>query len=191
MSPTKPTREEIQAAEGKTVPDVIAPDLKVLFCGINPGLYSGAVGHHFASPSNRFWPAIHAAGFTDRQFEPAEEQELLHYSCGITNFVARATARASDLSRTELIEGGERLAKKVQRYQPAYIAVLGLGAYRKAFGERQAGVGPKTRTIGGARVWLLPNPSGLNAHYQIDDLARAYGALRDAAFGDAAESPNR
>lgn len=184
MSKTKPTPEQIQAAEGKTVPDVIAPGLRVLFCGINPGLYSGAVGHHFARPGNRFWPAIHAAGFTDRLLDPTEERELLRYGCGVTNFVERATARASDLSREELMEGAQRLAEKAQRYQPAYIGILGLGAYRKAFGERQAGVGRQARTIGGARVWLLPNPSGLNAHYQLDDLARVYGELRAAAFED-------
>lgn len=177
----KPTKAEIQAAEGATVPDVIAPDLKVLFCGINPGLYSGAVGHHFAYPGNRFWPAIYEAGYTDRILEPYEADELLAQGYGITNFVERATARASDLTREEFEEGGRRLRQKLARYRPAFLAILGIGAYRKAFGRRQVTVGEQAQRLGDTRVWVLPNPSGLNAHYQLDDLARLYAEVRVAA----------
>jgi TDG/mug DNA glycosylase family protein len=179
--PRKPTQEEIRAAENKTVPDVIAPGLKILFCGINPGLYSGAVGHHFAYPSNRFWPALHAAGYTERVLAPHEERELLKKGYGITNFVKRATAGARDLSTQELAAGAQRFEDKVRRYQPRYVGVLGIGAYRRAFGRRQAHVGPQPEPLGGVPVWVLPNPSGLNAHYQLDDLARLYRELRQAA----------
>lgn len=176
----KPTPEEIQAAEGKTVPDIIAPDLRVLFCGINPGLYSGAVGHHFARPGNRFWPTLHNAGFTDRILDPTEERELLQFGYGITNVVERATAGENDLTKAEIVAGGERLTAKVEAYRPRVLAVLGIGAYRKAFGRRKAHVGPQPETIGDTALWVLPNPSGLNAHYQLDDLARVYGELRAA-----------
>src|SRR5919205_2978479 len=115
MKVWKPTKEEIAASAGKTVPDVITHDLKVLFCGINPGLYSGATGHHFARPGNRFWPALYNAGFTDRLLSPFEERELLKRGYGVTNVVARTTARADELSQEELIEGGRRLKMKVRR----------------------------------------------------------------------------
>jgi TDG/mug DNA glycosylase family protein len=177
----KPTREEIKASEGKTVPDIIAPNLKVLFCGINPGLYSGAVGHHFAYPGNRFWPALHEAGFTERLLAPYEERELLNLGYGITNFVERATAGARDLARAELVAGAQRLERKVERYAPRFLGILGIGAYRRGFGKRKVEVGEQAERIGGARVWVLPNPSGLNAHYQLPDLARLYGELRRAA----------
>jgi len=176
--PHKPTPEEIKAAGGKTVPDVIASGLRVLFCGINPGLYSGAVGHHFARPGNRFWPTLYAAGFTDRLLSPAEERELLKRGCGITNLVERATAGAGELSVQELAEGGRRLEAKVTRYRPAFVAILGVEAYRRAFSQRQAAPGEQAETIAGAKVWVLPNPSGLNAHYQLEDLARIYRELR-------------
>ncbi|XXT48672.1 G/U mismatch-specific DNA glycosylase [Sorangium sp. So ce542] len=178
--PRRPTREEILAAAGKTVPDVIAPDLRVLFCGINPGLYTAAVGHNFARPGNRFWPALHAGGFTDRVLSPFEERELLKLGYGITNVVERATASADELSADELAAGGERLAAKVRRYRPRILAVLGIGAYRSAFGRPHAAPGPQPETLDATRIWVLPNPSGLNASYQPEKLAAMFRALRDA-----------
>lgn len=176
-----PTRAELLAAANRTVPDVIAPDLRVLFCGINPGLYTAAVGHHFARPGNRFWPALHAAGFTDRLMAPSQERELLRLGLGITNVAARATAAADELSAAEVAEGGRRLEDKVRRFRPRIVAVLGIGAYRGAFGRRGATPGRQPKGIGGAAAWVLPNPSGLNAHYQPPDLARLFGELRQAA----------
>jgi len=178
--PWKPTKEQLIAAEGKTVRDVIAPGLRILFCGINPGLYTATVGHHFARPGNRFWPALFAAGFTDRLLSPFDEHELLTLGFGITNVVMRATATADQLSRAELAEGGKRLAAKIRRYQPEFLAVLGVGAYRAAFGNAKAIIGEQATTIGKTRVWVLPNPSGLNAHYQPKDLARLFRELKDA-----------
>ncbi len=160
------------------MPDVIARGLNVLFCGINPGLYSGAVGHHFARPGNRLWPALHRSGFTERVLLPAEEHELLEAGCGITNLVARATSTADKVTPQELRDGLPGLERKLRRYRPRWVAVLGLGAYRTAFSRPNAVVGEQPNTLGPARVWLLPNPSGLNAHYQIDDLAREFGKLR-------------
>jgi TDG/mug DNA glycosylase family protein len=178
--PRRPSRAEILAAAGKTVPDVIAPGLRVLFCGINPGLYTAAVGHHFARPGNRFWPALHASGFTDRVISPWEERELLGRGLGITNVVDRATASADELTADELLAGGRRLAAKVRRSAPRVLAVLGIGAYRSAFARPKAALGPQAETIGATRVWVLPNPSGLNAHYAAHDLARLFRALREA-----------
>jgi len=182
MPSPRPTPEQLRAAAGKKVPDVIALNLSVLFCGINPGLYSGAVGHHFARPGNRFWPTLFRAGFTDRLLDPAEQRELLRLGCGITNFVNRATATADELSRAELIAGGRRLVAKVKRYQPRYLAVLGIGAYRVAFGRAKAVLGRQDEAIGATQVWVLPNPSGLNAHYQLANLAAQFHALREAAL---------
>jgi double-stranded uracil-DNA glycosylase len=153
----------------------------VLFCGINPGLYSGAVGHHFARPGNRFWKTLHAARFTDRVLSPFEEDLLLGYGLGITNLVNRATATAESVSADELRSGGRSLRRKLSRFQPTYVAFLGLGAYRTAFGVPSAVVGKQPKEIAGVRVWLLPNPSGLNAHYQLSDLATVFGKLRRAA----------
>lgn len=164
----------------KTVPDVIAPGLRVLFCGINPGLYTAAVGHHFARPGNRFWPALHAAGFTRRLLSPFEEQELLADGYGVTNVVARTTATAAELNREELIEGGLRLVEKIETYRPQWLAILGVGAYRTAFGRPKAALGRQEETLGGAGVWVLPNPSGLNAHYTLDGLAGKLRELRAA-----------
>ncbi|HWC13767.1 MAG TPA: G/U mismatch-specific DNA glycosylase [Actinomycetota bacterium] len=177
----RPTRQQLDAARDKTIRDVIAPGLSVLFCGINPGLYSGATGHHFARPGNRFWPALYGSGFTPRQLAPFEEQELLELALGITNVVARTTPGAADLTVTELRAGGTALVRKVERYAPRFLAVLGLGAYRVAFGDRTAVVGEQTLRIGHTRVWVLPNPSGLNAHYQLPDLVREFSRLREAA----------
>lgn len=181
--PRRPTKEELLAAAGKTVPDLIAPALRVLFCGINPGLYSGAVGCHFARPGNRFWPALYAAGFTERLLSPFEERELLKGGCGITNVVTRATATAAELETHEFVEGGRRLSSKVRRYRPAFLAVLGIGAYRAAFNRPKAQLGRQDETLGDTIVWVLPNPSGLNAHYQPKDLARVFGELRAAVEG--------
>jgi TDG/mug DNA glycosylase family protein len=180
--PWRPTKEQIAGAEGRTVPDVIAPSLSVLFVGINPGLYSGAVGHHFARPGNRFWKALHLAGFTDRVLSPFEERRLLGFGMGITNLVERATASADEVTSEELRRGARRLTEKVCRHEPEFVAFLGLGAYRTAFGQGTAEVGPRPEQICHSRVWLLPNPSGLNAHYQIADLARAFDDLRKVAI---------
>lgn len=181
IKPWKPTKEQLRAATEKTVRDVIAPDLRVLFCGINPGLYTAAVGHHFARPGNRFWPALYAAGFTDRILSPFEERELLKSGYGITNVVLRATASADQLTKEEIIAGGARLRAKVLRYRPRVLAVLGLGAYRTAFNQPKALVGRQEERIGDTVLWVLPNPSGLNANYQAEDLARLFGELKEAA----------
>ena len=180
MKLSKPTPQQIAAAAGKTVPDVIAPRLRVLFCGINPGLYSGAVGHHFARPGNRFWPTLHRSGFIDRPLTACEERELLRFGLGVTNIVTRATAAADELSDAELREGARNLQRKVKRYRPAALAVLGVSAYRVAFAKPKAKLGEQSETVGDTRVWVLPNPSGLNAHYQLADLARVFRELREA-----------
>ena len=182
IAPWKPTKEQLLAAEGKTVRDVIALRLRVLFCGINPGLYTAAAGHHFARPGNRFWPALYAAGFTNRLVSPFDERELLQSGYGITNVVMRATASADQLTREELRAGGRRLAAKVQRYRPAFLAVLGLGAYRAAWEQPKALIGRQEEMIGETVIWVLPNPSGLNAHYQAKDLARMFSELRAAVY---------
>jgi double-stranded uracil-DNA glycosylase len=174
----KPSREEIAAAEGKTVPDVLAADLQILFCGINPGLYTAAIGHHFGRPGNRFWPTLYAAGFTDRLLSPYEEHELLPRGYGITNIVARASARADELTDDELREGARILKRKIGRYRPRFIAFLGITAYRTAFQRPKAVLGRQEETLGKAGIWVLPNPSGLNAHHSLSDLARLYGELR-------------
>jgi len=179
--PWKPTKEQLLAAAGKTVRDVIAPDLRILFCGINPGLYTAAVGHHFARPGNRFWPALYAGGFTDRVLSPFEERELLKSGYGITNVVPRATASADSLTKEEIVAGGEQLRAKVLRYRPGILAVLGVGAYRTAFNQPKAAVGRQEERIGDAVLWVLPNPSGLNANYQAPALARLFGELRESA----------
>ncbi|MFI9723140.1 G/U mismatch-specific DNA glycosylase [Streptomyces sp. NPDC052396] len=178
------TPEELEAARDRLVPDVVADGLKVLFCGINPGLMSAATGHHFARPGNRFWPALHASGFTPRRLEPAEERELLEYGLGITNVVARASARADELSAVEFREGGRVLTEKVRLLRPRWLAVVGVTAYRVAFEDRQAKIGPQRRTIDGTRVWVLPNPSGLNAHWTLQTMAEEFGRLRAAAEAD-------
>jgi TDG/mug DNA glycosylase family protein len=177
----KPTPAEVAAAAGRTIPDLIGPDLLVLFSGINPSLYSAATGHHFARPGNRFWPALHRSGFTERQLRPAEQFDLPAAGLGITNVVARATARADELAPAELVEGGALLAALVERWQPRFLAVLGVTAYRAAFARPRATIGPQADRIGGVPVWVLPNPSGLNAHFQLDDLAACFAALRAVA----------
>lgn len=174
----KPTQADLLAAAGKTIADVIGPGLHILFCGINPGLYSGYTGHHFARPGNRFWPTLYAASFTDRLLKPAEEQALLTYGYGITNLVARATATAAELTAPELLAGGQRLLEKVQQYRPQVVAVLGVTAYRTAFRLPKAQMGEQPAGVGGARLWVLPNPSGLNAHYTPADLAQVFADFR-------------
>ena len=174
----KPTKEQILAAQDKKMRDIIASGLNVLFCGINPSLYSAAVGRHFARPGNRFWPTLFAAGFTDRLFSAFEDDRLLERGYGITNVVERATATAAELAESEFIKGGEVLEKKVRRYRPRVVAVLGVSAYRVAFGKKEAAVGKQEDTLGGAALWVLPNPSGLNAHYRLEDLARVYREMR-------------
>jgi TDG/mug DNA glycosylase family protein len=174
--PRRPTQAEIAAAHGKSVADVIAPGLRVLFCGINPSLYSAAVGHHFARPGNRFWPSLHAGGLTDRVLRPHEEDALRECGYGITNIVDRATARADELSKDELVAGGVRLEAKVRRLRPGVLAVLGVTAYRTAFDRPRALLGPQADTIAGAAIWVLPNPSGLNASFTLDQ----FHALADS-----------
>jgi TDG/mug DNA glycosylase family protein len=163
------------------VPDIIAPGLKVLFVGINPGLYSGAVGHHFARPGNRFWPVLAKARFTGQQLSPAEERELLKLGYGITNIVNRSTATAAELAPQELKAGGRRLMAKIKRYQPRVVAILGLAAFRVAFGQPKSRFGPQEERIGASRIWVLPNPSGLNASYQLPVLSRMFRKARIAA----------
>lgn len=174
----------MEAARERTVPDVIADGLLVLFCGINPGLLTAATGHHFARPGNRFWPALHASGFTPRLLAPAEQRQLLGYGLGITNVAARATARADELSQEELRAGGRILSATVLRHRPRWLAVAGITAYRTAFGEPAARTGPQERTIGETRIWALPNPSGLNAHWTLETMAEEFARLRAAAHAD-------
>ena len=181
IKPWKPTKEQLIAAAGKTLPDVIAPNLRVLFCGINPGLYTAAVGHHFARPGNRFWPALHRSGFTERLLPPFEERELLASGLGISNVVPHATASAAELTNEDFIKGGRALTRKIKRYKPRVVAILGVGAYRQAFAKPKATVGEQDERIHAARVWVLPNPSGLNANYQLPDLVRLFIELRQAA----------
>jgi TDG/mug DNA glycosylase family protein len=176
----KPSKDELLASVNMTVPDVIAPRLHVLFCGINPGLYSAATGHHFARPGNRFWPTLYTAGFTSRLLSPREERELLQFGLGITNIVARATASAAELTPGELNMGARRLRDKVRHYRPRFLAMLGVSAYRSAFGRPGASLGCQVEVIGNTTLWVLPNPSGLSAHYQRDELARLFGVLRHA-----------
>ncbi|GAA4881495.1 G/U mismatch-specific DNA glycosylase [Saccharopolyspora cebuensis] len=184
MSGTRPSAEELAAAEGAVIPDVLDTGLRVLFCGINPGLWSGATGHHFARPGNRFWPALHSSGFTPRQLRPDEQHALLDHGLGLTNLVARASSRAAELSNEELAAGGAALEHKVRQYRPGWVAVVGLTAFRTAFGVRNAMVGPHDRGIGDARVWVLPNPSGLNAHWSAASLAAEFARLRRAVESD-------
>jgi TDG/mug DNA glycosylase family protein len=167
------------------VPDVLAPGLDVVFVGINPGLWSGWAGHHFARPGNRFWKALHGAGFTQRVLSPAEERTLLDRELGVTNLVARSTATADELSADELRTGAIALERRLAPLRPRFVAVLGIGAYRTAFGRRRAALGPQEEAVGGSRLWVLPNPSGLNAHYQLDTLVERFRELRSAVRGEA------
>jgi len=176
----RPTPEQLKAAAGRTVADVVVPDLRVLFCGINPGLWSGATGRHFARPGNRFWKVLHGAGFTHRVLDPSDEEALLSAGLGITNLVARTTATAAELTRDELRHGAVLLERKVARLRPRFVAFVGLQAYRSAFGHPQAKIGPLPDPLAGARGWLLPNPSGLQARYQLADMVSAFAELQRA-----------
>jgi TDG/mug DNA glycosylase family protein len=172
----------LAAATGKRVPDIIGPGLRVLFCGINPSLWSGAVGHHFAHPGNRFWRALHAAGFTDRILSPDKERRLLDVGVGITNLVDGASRSAADLDRDELRAGARRFVTKLRRWRPEAAAFLGLGAYRMGFDRPRATIGLQPEPLGGTRVWLLPNPSGLQGHYSFDVLVAELRTLRLATY---------
>jgi double-stranded uracil-DNA glycosylase len=174
----KPSRAEIIAARNRAIPDVIAPGLRILFCGINPSLYSAAIGHHFGRPGNRFWPALHLAGFTDRLLSPLEDRELLRSGYGITNLVDRATATADELTDQELAAGAKVLEWKVRRYKPSCVAFVGITAYRTAFCRRNIKLGMQNERLATSRIWVLPNPSGLNAHYQHAELTRIFAELR-------------
>jgi double-stranded uracil-DNA glycosylase len=179
----RPTAVELRQAEGHVIPDVAAAGLRVLFAGINPGLYSAATGYHFARPGNRFWPALYASGFTERVFRPDEQQQLLALGLGITNVVARATARADELTASEIREGGRLLTAKVARLRPRWLAVVGVTVYRTAFGHPGAIVGAQEEPLAGAHVWVLPNPSGLNALWTTPKLTEAFRDLRLHADG--------
>jgi double-stranded uracil-DNA glycosylase len=179
------TRAELEAARGSTIEDVLPgpgdPALRVLFCGINPGLVSAATGHHFARPGNRFWPALYGAGFTPRLLLPAEQGELRGLGLGITNMAPRATARADELTVAEMVAGGVRLRELVRDQRPRWLAVVGVTAYRAAFDAPRAAVGPQDERLGSTRIWVLPNPSGLNAHWSLPAMADEFGRLRAAA----------
>ncbi len=177
-------KPDLAAARDRTLPDVLPADgapLHVLFCGINPGLYSAAAGWHFARPGNRFWPALHLSGFTPRRLHPSEQAELPGYGLGITNIAPRATAQAAELTRAELRDGAERLRALIDRQVPAFVAIAGVTAYRTAFDSPRAQIGPQDHKLGAARLWILPNPSGLNASWGLPAIAEAFAALRTAA----------
>lgn len=181
--PRRPSPAELSAAAGRTIPDVAAPGLRVLFCGINPSLYSAATGYHFARPGNRFWPTLHRSGFTPRLLRPEEQSRLLAAGLGITNLADRATARAGELSPAELIAGARSVEAKAAALGPRWLAIAGVTAYRTAFGRPAAVIGPQAERAGPARIWVLPNPSGLNAHWTPDALAAEFARLREAAAG--------
>jgi TDG/mug DNA glycosylase family protein len=176
-----PSKADLEAARGRTIPDVLGPDLYVVFVGINPGLWSGALGHHFARPGNRFWKALYGSGFTDRLLSPFEDASLLDANLGVTNLVARTTARADELSADEIRRGAVELEERLTPLRPRFVAVLGIGVYRTGFGRRDAALGLQEQDLAGSRLWVLPNPSGLNAHHQLDDLTERFRALRNAA----------
>jgi TDG/mug DNA glycosylase family protein len=173
----RPSKTDLEAARDRTLEDLIAPDLQILFVGINPGLWSGATGYHFARPGNRFWKAIHMAGLTPRVLSPHEQHDLLAYGIGIVNLVPRTTATAAELTDDELRAGAQALARKVERHHPRTVAFLGVSTYRTAFGRSKASIGRQPEQLAGSDVWVLPNPSGLNAHFQLPELAAAYAQL--------------
>jgi len=181
MSVPRPDVAALRRARRRTLRDVIAPGLRVLFCGINPGLYSTAIGHHFGRPGNRFWKTLHLSGFTPRLFAPSEDVTLLDLGIGITNLCRRTTASADELTADELERGGRELVAKVVRYRPRAVAILGIGAYRAAFRRPEASIGRQDAPTGEALTWVLPNPSGLNAHYRIEDLVHHFRMLRAVA----------
>ena len=188
-TPWKPTKAQLLAAHNKRVPDLAAKNLIVLFAGINPGLYTAAIGRHFGRPGNRFWPALYAGGFTPRLFSPFEGYLLLDLGFGITNIVERATARADELTADELRAGGQRLPAEVNRWRPTVVAFAGIGPYRIVSGIKDARVGLQKAPFGGSHAWVLPNPSGLNAHYQPAALAQLFGDLRLWAIAEHSHRP--
>jgi double-stranded uracil-DNA glycosylase len=181
MSIYKPTKLDLENALDRTTEDLLDRDLKVLFCGINPGIYSAATGFHFARPGNRFWKVLHLAGFTDRQLDPSEEHELLGLGYGITSLVSRTTARADQLTEEEYVKGGKILVRKIKRFHPRMVAFLGIGAFRTAFGHPTAKIGLQAEKINNSDIWLLPNPSGLNANYQVDDFVKLFRELKNVS----------
>lgn len=174
----RPSPAELQAAYGAVIPDLVGPGLRVLLVGINPSLWSGAVGLHFANPSNRLWPVLYASGWTPERLDPSETDHVLAAGIGITNLVARSTARADELSADELVAGMPLVEALARRWKPQWVAFLGLTTYRLATGDKRAGVGALERAVGGRPAWLLPNPSGLNASWQLPRLTAAYADLR-------------
>ncbi len=182
--PVRPNPEELRAAAGRAIPDVVAHGLDVLFCGINPSLWSGAVGHHFARPGNRFWRVLHGAGFSPEVLQPSQADRFLELGFGLTNLVNRATVAAAELSREELVAGSERLLETACRWAPKFVAVVGMGAYRVAFGRPKAPLGRQRDLLGPSALWLLPNPSGLQATYQLPELIAAFSELRQASLPD-------
>ena len=176
----KPSPIELKKAYGKTLPDVIGPRLKILFVGINPGLYTAAIGHHFGRPGNRFWPALHSSGLTEKQLSPYEERDLLKLRMGITNVVPWATTSAEELTKKDFIKGSRNLISKIKRYRPKVVAFLGMGAYRTAFSKPKAKLGQQLEKIGPSQIWVLPNPSGLNANYQPKDFKRLFSRIKRA-----------
>ena len=179
----KPTKEQVGQSVNKQISDVIAPGIKLLFCGINPGLYTAAIEKHFGRPGNRFWPALFAGGITPRLYSPFEQHLLLIDKIGITNLVNRATARADEVGEKELQKGAEFLSEKIARYKPEAVAILGITTYRTAFKKPRAKLGLQDDVISGAKIWVLPNPSGLNAHFQIKDLGLLFAQLKSGVFG--------
>ena len=184
----KPTPDQLREAVGATMPDLLAPGLRVLFCGINPSVYSAVVGHHFARPGNRFWPALHASGWTPRRLRPDQDAQLLDLGLGLTNVASRATVAAADLTRDELRAGAPDLLAKIERFEPRWLAVLGVGAFRVAFDEPKAQIGRQTRVVGATKIWVLPNPSGLNAHYPPTALVAKFREFREVVEAEAAQS---
>jgi double-stranded uracil-DNA glycosylase len=184
---TRPRKADLEAARDRLVPDVLPPEgtpFNVLFCGINPSLYSAATGHHFARPGNRFWPALHLSGFTPRLLAPAEQEQIGGYGLGITNVAPRATAQAAELTAGELRDGGARLAELIARQRPRLVAIAGVTAYRSAFGRPRAMIGPQDERIGPAKLWILPNPSGLNASWTLPRLTAAFREVCQAVAGE-------
>lgn len=179
VRPPKPSKADLAAAVNKTIPDLVAPGLRVLFCGINPGLYTAAMGYHFARPGNKFWPALHQSGITPRLLSPWEEHELLPLGYGITNMVARCTATAAELTPEEYVAGSKRLKRLVTKHRPQVVAFMGIGAYRLAFNQKKAGLGLQPERLSGAALWTLPSPSGLNANHQLGDIVLMLRELRE------------
>jgi double-stranded uracil-DNA glycosylase len=181
------TREQLASYRDATVPDLLGPAPRLVFVGINPGLWTAATQTHFAHPSNRFYPALHRAGITAHELDRVaglsddDRAYLVGRGIAITNVVARATAKASELARTELREGAELLVERLRDWSPQVVAIAGITAYRTAFGRPDAVMGPQPEPLAGAQLWLVPNPSGLNAHETVNSLAEAFRAVAVAA----------